>query len=536
MKTYFVLSMTASLIFCSLFFGTATALVPFRGATIAGDYPDPSVIKVGEEYYATATSSSWAPEYPILKSKDLVNWKVIGAVFNKRPSWTSGRFWAPEIAQIGDKFFIYYSAQKKKGSMCVAVASSATAVGPYQDHGPLVCQAAGSIDAAPVVAEDGSRYLFWKEDGNSQKKPTPIWIQRLSEDGLKLVGEKKEVLRNTEAWEGELVEGPFILKRNEYWYMFFSGNACCTRNCNYAMGVARAKNLLGPWEKYEKNPILKQNESWKCPGHGSVVRAGDRDVMLYHAYHAKDSVYVGRQALVDVIEWGKDGWPSINQGKGPGHHVNGFLGAKLRNEEHFYQDEFSGPQLDPAWQWPGSNPPVAKIVSVGNQKRLLLKPSSKTKTTDPQAGLIARSTTLGDYHAIAVIDTTKQKKGVLAGIAAAGEENYTLGAYYSDNKIQIWRREKGLLQILATESVLKEPFIHLRMEAKDGHLFKFAFSVNGKDWAPIGPQMDAYPFPAWDLGIRVALTVGGKGNGAHFRSFSVGPSVSDSAAVKTAAQ
>ena len=82
--------------------------------------------------------------------------------------------------------------------------------------------------------------------------------------------------------------------------------------------MARAKKLLGPWEKNPQNPILSGNEHWKCPGHGSVVTdPAGRDWLLYHAYDPKDFVYVGREGLLDRIDWGADGWPSINGGSGP---------------------------------------------------------------------------------------------------------------------------------------------------------------------------------------------------------------------------
>ena len=92
----------------------------------------------------------------------------------------------------------------------------------------------------------------------SRRQPTPIWAQKLSEDGTKLVGEMKELLRNDAPWEKQLVEGPFVLRRNGYFYMFYSGNGCCGAGCNYALGVARAKQLLG-WEpKIDRHEGLKR--------------------------------------------------------------------------------------------------------------------------------------------------------------------------------------------------------------------------------------------------------------------------------------
>ena len=305
-----------------------TAATPQPGASVPaygnpvlrGDYPDPSVIRVGRDYWATATTSQWAPIFPLLHSTDLVNWRLTGSVLPSPPEWSAGSYWAPEISQNAGRFFVYYTARKKNGPLCVAVADAASPQGPYTDRGPLVCQDVGSIDAAPVTDENGRRYLVWKEDGNSQKRPTPLWAQPLSPDGTALVGERQEIFRNEAPWEAHLVEGPFILRRADYFYMFYSADACCGRRCNYKTGVARSRKLLGPWERYERNPILAGNEGWKCPGHGSIVDdPAGRTFLLYHAYHPSDFEFVGRQGLLDEVTWGADGWPAINEGRGPSH-------------------------------------------------------------------------------------------------------------------------------------------------------------------------------------------------------------------------
>ncbi|HEV2764540.1 MAG TPA: glycoside hydrolase family 43 protein, partial [Pyrinomonadaceae bacterium] len=345
-----------------------------RGATYtnpveAGDYPDPSVIRVGADYYATATSSEWGPEYPILHSRDLVNWEIVGTIFPTRPAWSVGNYWAPEISFDRGRFFVYYTARKKGGPLCVAVATARRVLGPYTDHGPLVCQEVGSIDGFPVRDERGRLYLLWKEDGNSVSKPTPIWAQPLSPDGTRLVGQRQEILRNTEPWEkhatlpyGDLIEGPAVVRRGGWFYMFYSGNFCCARECNYMMGVARSRRLLGPWEKNPNNPILRGNDNWKCPGHGTVVTdTQGRDWLMYHAMHAKDFVYVGRQALLDQVEWGADGWPTINQGRGPSASARSAFGTRENEAEYRFFDDFTRPRLQHGWQWPHAFVPSLRV-------------------------------------------------------------------------------------------------------------------------------------------------------------------------------
>ena len=287
---------SAALLFCLLLCEVAAAQSTrtYSNPVMAGDFPDPTVIRVGGDYWATVTTGGWAPHFSILNSADLVNWRVVGNVFQKAPDWVKGDFWAPEMIEDRGRFFVFYTARrdegpKKRGTLCIAIASAPAPTGPYIDNGPLVCEIGelknvGSIDAFFARDEEGQPYLVWKADGNDAEpdQPTVIFAQRLSEDFRKLLGKRKEILRNTERWEKHVTEGSFIIRRGEWFYHFYSGNACCGRGCDYALGVARSRKLLGRWEKHPANPILAANEMWQCPGHGSIVKTpAGRDYLLY---------------------------------------------------------------------------------------------------------------------------------------------------------------------------------------------------------------------------------------------------------------
>ncbi|HEY9232177.1 MAG TPA: family 43 glycosylhydrolase, partial [Blastocatellia bacterium] len=84
----------------------------YTNPVMAGDYPDPSIIRVGNDYWATATTSQWAPLFPILHSRDLVNWQVVGAAMQERPAWSDGNYWAPEISFYRGRYYIYYVGHK----------------------------------------------------------------------------------------------------------------------------------------------------------------------------------------------------------------------------------------------------------------------------------------------------------------------------------------------------------------------------------------------------------------------------------------
>jgi beta-xylosidase len=481
-------------------------------ARLSGDYPDPSVIRVGGTYWAVATTSAWAPAFSIFSSPDLTHWQLTSAVFPKPPAWSDGNYWAPELVHMDSTYFVYYSAKDKKTqSMCVAVATAKSPNGPYQDHGTLVCDAVGSIDAAPVVDESGHKFLFWKEDGNSQKKPTPIHVQPLSDDGTQLTGTRSDTITNDVPWEKQLVEAPYVFKRKNYWYMLYAGSGCCGRQCDYAVGVARAKTLLGPWEKNPANPILASNARWKCPGHGSVVTTADgKDVFVYHAYDATDFNDVGRQVLADSLDWNSaTEWPTINNGLGPALNLSHVLKPIDTTEIVTIQDDFSSNTLHAGWQWPHNHAPSYQLNP--SKKQISLS----AEGTTPTSAVLAKSTSHGKYVATAIMDLATQDKETLAGLAAVGNEKNALGLGIQNRELILWQLKDGQQSELARTPKLsfapvtkKSPrrLLHLRLSAHQGHLFQFSYSQDGINYTPIGPELDGSFLPPWDLGIRVALT------------------------------
>src|SRR5215217_772478 len=479
----------------------------YDNPVIPGDRPDPSVIRVRGDYWAITTSGTWEPEFSIFHSRDLVQWKIAGAVFQTRPDWAERDFWAPEISSDRGRFFLYYTARKKKGPLCVAVATASVPSGPYTDHGPLVCQKIGSIDALAVTDDGGARYLVWKEDGNSRSQPTPIWAQRLSDDGLKLLGKKVELIHNDpRSWEGGVVEGAFILRHGSWFYLFYSGNACCGRRCNYALGVARSSNLLGPYEKYAANPILAENKLWQCPGHGSIVTDSEgRDFLLYHAYRKSESAFfIGREALLDRVFWGADGWPKINEGRGPSGR--GAFATAGRTDSLF--DGFEGPNLERTWQWPQFQRPSIKVDADG---WLTLSPPTK-HANDELGAVLSQPVTTGTFTATTFVDTSLMKPPGVAGLSGYQGREEAVGITVGGGTVSTYVREGKKHQTVSCENSLNASRIYLRMTVVEGSRFRFAFSQDGENWTPCGSEIQV----ALEA-VRIALTAGGeKGVAAKF--------------------
>ncbi|WP_437615921.1 family 43 glycosylhydrolase [Sorangium sp. So ce834] len=485
----------------------------YANPVVPGDFPDPSVLRVGRAYWATATSSEWGAPFPLLRSTDLVNWDRVGSVFPDLPSWASGSLWAPEITENRGRYYVVYTARKHGGPLCVAAASADAPDGPYTDHGPLTCMAVGSIDGCPIRDENGVRHLVWKEDGNSIGAPTPIWAQELSEDGTALLGAPVVLFQNDAPWEDGVVEGPYLMRHGGRFYAFYSGAGCCGRACSYALGVARAPRLRGPWEKNPANPILTGNDAWKCPGHGSVVDdGGGRFFLLYHAYSALDSVYVGRQGLLDEVTFGADGWPSF-RGGGPSARAASPIAPQAPWPAEIV-DEFDGGALDPRWQWPVAARPDATLEPEGGG--WLTLGAMPGAPGSHLGAVVGRPTLRGDYEVTTEISAPPD---VEAGLAAYGDGDNAVGISMGGGRAAVFRFAHGERRVVAETSAPSRA--ELRMTVVRGHRFRFAIRAGGADaWAPVGDAVDADDLPPWDRGVRAALFARGpSGAAARFASF-----------------
>jgi GH43 family beta-xylosidase len=279
----------------------------YANPVVGSDCPDPGVLEEGGTFYMVCTPG-WA--FPLRSSKDLVSWTSKGSVFASAPAWAASHFWAPELHKVGSTFVVYYSAKSSAtGTFAIGAGKAASVLGPYTDLGKplLTAPAPGVIDAHYFRAASGKHYLLFKVDGNAVGQPTPIRIQELAADGLSLVGSPTTILSNTLAWEGALVEGPWLIERGGYFYLFYSGNGYASPS--YGVGVARASSPLGPYTKAGA-PILVSKGGWAGPGHGSVLVGPSGDwVHVYHAWVAgKVGQSPGRLALVDRLQW-ENGWP-----------------------------------------------------------------------------------------------------------------------------------------------------------------------------------------------------------------------------------
>jgi len=272
------------------------------------DFPDPFVLKVDGTYYAYATNAG-GKHVQTLTSRDLVHWRAGPDALPHVGSWTyTGQTWAPEVLRRGDGTYVLYYTE----NLCVGRAVASRPLGPFVDRsrGPLVCQRAfgGSIDASPFRDTNGKLYLVWKSDAANVGGQSEIWAQRLTDDGLRLVGPRRPIETDDKPWEASVVEGPVLWKHDGRYFLFYSGNGYDTDS--YAVGYATCKGPLGPCRDAPENPILKKRCRAYGPGHNALIEVGGQTWIVYHAwlrYHAGDK----RVLWIDKLDW-RDGKPRVD--------------------------------------------------------------------------------------------------------------------------------------------------------------------------------------------------------------------------------
>ncbi|MYM94326.1 family 43 glycosylhydrolase [Duganella vulcania] len=270
--------------------GNGTYLNPI----LSGDHPDPTILKDGDDYYMTFSSFLSYPGAVIWHSRDLVNWEPIVAALTK----PIGSVWAMDLVKHNGRYFIYIPAE---GSIYVIWADNIR--GPWSDPVDLHIDA---IDPGHAVGEDGKRYLFVNG------------VRRigLTDDGLATVGTLGKIYepwRYPSDWVVEMFapEGPKLLRRNGWYYLVLAVGGTSGPPTSHMVIAARSRSIHGPWENCPHNPLVRtrsDSEMWWSRGHATLVEGPAGDWwMVYHGYENGYRT-LGRQALLEPIEWTSDGW------------------------------------------------------------------------------------------------------------------------------------------------------------------------------------------------------------------------------------
>ena len=272
----------------------------YRNPIIPGDHPDPTVLKDGHDYYMTFSSFFSYPGIIIWHSTDLVNWTPVGPALTK----PLGTIWAVDLCKHNGRYYVYLPANPGNAGWSIYVTYADDIKGPWSE--PIDMQISGCIDPGHVVGEDGKRYLF----------VNGIRRVRLTDDGLSAAGPVEPAYSPwhfPDDWitENFAPEGPKLLQHGGYFYLITAVGGTAGPVTGHMVIAARSKSINGPWEDCPHNPLVRTTstaEPWWSRGHASIVEGPSGDWwMVYHGYE-NGLRTLGRQPLLEPIEWTKDGW------------------------------------------------------------------------------------------------------------------------------------------------------------------------------------------------------------------------------------
>lgn len=482
----------------------------FRNPVIRGDVADPSIIKFGDKYYATGTSSEWAPFYPMFESKDLVNWRQIGHVFNKLPDWTVSSFWAPELYVHNNKVYCYYTARNKANNISyIGVATANSPTEEFTDHGLLIEFGTEAIDAF-VYNDNGQLYISWKAYG-LDRRPIEILGSRLSADGLKLEGEPFTLLVDDEQIG---MEGQYHFKKGDYYYIVYAARGCCGPGSDYDVRVARSKSFTGPYEKYEGNPIMRGGDGeFLSSGHGTAVETPDgRMFYMCHAYFKGDWFFMGRQPILQEMYVGDDNWVHFRSGDiTKVEQPVPFKGTKQKGISNF-EDKFDSKILKVDWTWNYEFTDINTRIEKGN---LYLSGTTKKQNMFGTV-LCVRPQTPNYSYETQIIN----KNSSMKGLTMYGDNKNLVVWGISDNKLILKSVKDGKENVIY-ESIQDLSSVYLKVEIKNANDQSFYWSKNGKQWTKIEDSaMDLSGLVRWDRIARPGMIhIGDNNNPAGFSYF-----------------
>ena len=462
----------------------------FPRLLLGGDYPDPSIIREGKDFYMTNSSFNYAPGLLVWHSTDLVNWTPIARALHA----LDGSVYAPDLVKYKGRYYIYYPAA---GANYVVYADNIR--GPWSQ--PVKLDLTG-IDPGHVVGEDGKRYLYVDKGA----------IAPLSDDGLKVTGPKKTVYEGWQfpkEWKTEgngdmFLEGPKLLHKDGYYYMVSAEGGTAGPATSHMVVVARSKSVFGPWENSPYNPLVhtySASDPWWSKGHGTLIDDAEGNWwVVYHAY-AQGYHTLGRQTLIDP-EWTADGWVKLRHDARP-------LPAQ-DPEKHGLElsDDFTGKQLGLQWTFWKEYAPES--LSFGKDGM-----SVKAKGKTPADGRLLMVTATDKNYELTTEITLG--KGNTGGLLLFYDEKAYAGVASDGKTFTIYRNGEK------TETMPSDyhKHFHLRLLNRANRVTLSA-SKDGKSWKELATDIDVSGLHHNNYGgfyaLRPALLSTGKGR-TTFRNF-----------------
>ena len=467
----------------------------YKNPVLHADYSDPDAIRVGNDYYMIASSFDGVPGLPVLHSKDLVNWSLVGHALLRQPPFDhfsatqhGNGVWAPAIRFHNSEFYIYYP-DPDYGIYMVKTKNPA---GKWSEP-VLVVPGKGLIDPCPIWEENGRVYLAHAYAGSRAGIKSIIAIKELNGNGDKALDQGVIVYDGHET--DPTIEGPKIYKRNGYYYLFAPAGGVAT---GWQL-VLRSKDIYGP---YERRVVMDQGKSIvNGPHQGAwITTQTGEDWFL----HFQDKGAYGRVVHLQPMKWVND-WPVIGldpDGDGIGEPV---ITYKKPNVGKTYpiatppeSDEFDGNRLGLQWQWQANPAATWSFMNQGTLRLYTIKSPDSARNYWDVPNLLLQKFPAEEFMVTTKMKFTKNPKlqderaGLIimgysyAGIALKStSDGQSLVCFKTKNA------NKGNAEVEKNITALKENVVYLRVTIKKGAICQFSYSLDSKVFTAAGDPFQA---------------------------------------------
>ena len=479
----------------------------YRNPVIHADFSDPDAVRVGDDFYMTASSFNAAPGLPVLHSKDLVNWSVIGYVFRRqrppdvfnRPQHGNG-VWAPSIRHHKGEFYIFYPDP----DFGIYMTKAADPAGPWSEP-LLIKEAKGWIDPCPLWDDDGKAYLVSAMAASRSGVKSILVVSRMSPDGTRLLDDGVLVFDGHD--KHPTVEGPKFYKRNGYYYIFAPAGGVET---GWQLAL-RSKNVHGP---YEARVVLAQGKTTvNGPHQGAWVETQNGESWFLHF---QDKGPYGRVVHLQPMRWAGD-WPVMGtdpDGDGTGEpvltHRKPDVGGTWPVATPPDSDEFDATGLGLQWQW-HANPQPNWAFPAGPLGFLRLfnvpLPEGHKNFWD-LPNLLLQKFPAPEFTATTKLTFTPRTDDEKTGLLVMGSDYSYLSVKKRPEGLFVSQAvckeaDKGGAERESPGVAVRSNTLYLRLKVTANAVCTFSYSPDGKTFTPVGEPFTARP-GRW-IGAKVGL-------------------------------
>ena len=485
----------------------------YRNPIIHAEYSDPDVIRVGDDYYLVASSFNAVPGLPILHSKDLVNWRIIGHALKHQPPYDvfskpqhGNGVWAPSIRFHDREFYIFYPDPDRG----IYMLKAKDAAGPWSEP-LLIKEAKGWIDPCPLWDADGKAYLVSAMAASRSGIKSVLIVSRMSPDGTKLLDEGVMVFDGHD--KNPTVEGPKFYQRNGYYYIFAPAGGVST---GWQLAL-RARNIYGP---YEAKVVLAQGKtSINGPHQGAWVETQTGESWFIHF---QDKGAYGRVIHLQPMKWVND-WPLIGtdaDGDGVGEPVLTYkkpnVGRSWPAVTPADSDEFNDNHLGLQWQWQ-ANPATNWILPTpfrGLARLFNLPLPDDYKNFWDVPNLLLQKFPAPAFTVTTKVTFTPRADGEKTGLIVMGLDYAYISVTKKSDGLYLSQTvckdaDQHSAEKESAGSPLKSDTFFLRVTVADGAVCRFSYSTDGIKFSPVGDAFTARE-GKW-IGAKVGIFAIGKG-------------------------